>query len=380
MNRIWSSWIEKPFALPLALTGVMLAASALGFSWVESETQSEPVGFFEGLWWAMVTLFTVGYGDFAPKTVPGRLLGMAVMASGIGLVSSITGAMASAMVERRMQRRRGLLPVNATGHVLILGWNGHGPLLLERLRRMPELAQAQTVLAADMEPSRFEELVQSLGQGVGLHFVRGDTALKAVLERANPAKARLAFILPGEDVPPEEADNHSVLTTLTLHALAPSLVIYAEALRDAAREHLLRAGATKAVGREELAAKAMAFMASHPVMHDVLHALLAGGNQGSLRYRPLTRQEQAGTWSALVCASLAATGQLPLAACRLPRTLKLSDVLDASQALDSYILELFQAAGRDGPLGSQGPKVALNPGPGTDLTAFDGIIFLERSA
>jgi len=379
MSRIWTSWIDKPFVWPLTLMGVMLVASAAGFAWYESETQSEPVGFFEGLWWAMVTLFTVGYGDFAPKTVPGRLLGMAVMASGIGIVSAFTGSMASAMVERRMQRRRGLLPVNVEGHILILGWNGHGPLLVERLRRMRDYAQAPAVLAADLEPSRFEEIVQTLGKGPGLFFVRGNTAHRAVLERANPAKARLAFILPSEDVPPEEADNHSVLTTLTLRALSPELILYVEALRDASRDHLLRAGATRAIGREELAAKAMAFMAAHPVMHDVLHALLAGGDQGCLRYRAFTPQETARPWAVVVADGLASSGQLPLAACRLPRTLKLTDVLDTSQALDSYILELFQAAGKGQALGSQGPKVVLNPGPDVDLSAFDGLIYLDRA-
>lgn len=380
MSRIWTSWTDKPFALPLALMGVILTAGALGFAYYESGTQPEPVGLFEGLWWSMVTLFTVGYGDFAPKTVPGRLMGMAVMASGIGIVSAFTGSMASAMVERRMQKRRGLLPVSVEGHILILGWNGHGPLLLERLRRMRDYAAAPAVLTADMEPSRFEELVQTLGKGPGLSFVRGNTAHRAVLERANPAKARLAFILPSEDVPPDEADNHSVLSTLTLRALAPELILYVEAMRDASRDHLLRAGATKAIGREELAAKAMAFMAAHPVMHDVLHALLSGGDSGSLRYRPFTPQETAKPWAAVVTESLAAGGQLPLAACRLPRTLKLTDVLDTSQALDSYILELFQAAGKSSAMGNQGPKVVLNPGPEVDLAAFDGLIYLDRAS
>jgi len=358
--------------------GVILVASAAGFVYFESGTQLEPVGFFEGLWWAMVTLFTVGYGDFVPKTFPGRILGMGVMVSGIGLVSTITGSLASSMVERRLQKRRGLLPVNVEGHLLIMGWNGHGALLLERLRRMPEFSGAPVVIAADMDPARFEELSETLGLGSQVSFVRGSTTHKAVLERANPAQARLAYILPREDVPPEEADNISVLTALTLRSLAPRVTLYAEAVRDVSREHLLRAGVTKALGREELTGRAMAFLAAHPVMHDMLLALLASGGKGALRYRPFTAEEKAQGWPWAVRASLEQTGQLPLAACRLPRELKLSDVLDASQALDSYIMELFQAAGKDAALGSQGPKVVLNPAPGTDLSAFDGLIYLER--
>ena len=371
--------------------GVILAASAVGFAHLEGQTQAEPVGFFEGLWWAVVTLFTVGYGDFAPKTVPGRLLGMGVMASGIGIVSAVTGSVASAMVERRNKKRRGLLPVSAKGHVLILGWNAHGALLVELLRRMPELARAPFVLTADMDPARFEEISAALDLGADLQFVRGDTSRRSVLERAKPDQARLIYILPSEDVTPEEADNHSVLTALTVRDLSPHVTVYAEALRDQSHDHLMRAGVTKALGRDELAGKAMAFLAAHPVMHDVLQALLsasatgaglvgAPGTGGGLRYRSLAQAEKSTGWAEVVRNSLQTTGQLPLGVCLLPRELKLEDVLDASKALDSYIMELFQAAGRSSSLGQQGPRVVLNPGPDVDLAGFDGVIFLDNQS
>lgn len=201
-----------------------------------------------------------------------------------------------------------------------------------------------------------------------------------MLERANPTKAKLAYILPSDDIPADEADNTSVLTALTFRALAPQVTLYAEALRDGSREHLLRAGVTKTVGREELTGNAMAFMAVHPVMHDVLLTLLSEGGQGAFRYRPLSDTEKTIGWPELVRVNLSQFGHLPLAVCRLPHELKLADLLDASQALDAYIMELFQAAGRDTALGQQGPKVVLNPGPEADLTGFDGIIYLDRSA
>ncbi len=356
----------------------ILVASALGFSFYESRTQAEEVGFFEGLWWAMVTLFTVGYGDFAPKTVPGRILGMGVMACGIGLVSTITGSLASSMVERRIQRRRGLLPVNVQGHVLIVNWNGHGPTLLERLRRMPTLSGAPVVLAADMEPGAYEALADTLDLGAALSFVRGNTASKAVLERANLTKARLAYVLGRDDVPPNEADNHSVLATLTLRSLAPGLTIYAEAMHDASREHLLRAGATKVMGREELAGRSLAFMAAHPVMQDVLHAIWRCGEQGHVHFRTFSEGEQQLTWPELVSQCLRTSGQLPVGACKLPKELRIADVLDSTRALDQFVMELFKSAGSNPELASQGPHVVLNPGPENTLEAFDGLIYLDQ--
>jgi len=360
--------------------GGILILAALGFAYFEAQTQGKPVGFFEGLWWAVVTLFTVGYGDFVPKTWPGRMLGIGVMASGIGLVSAVTGVMASFLVERRFEKRRGKLSIMTNGHLLILGWNAHGLTLLESLRRHKTLAQAPVVLVADMEPALFEELAEASALGDRLQFVRGKPSAKAVLERANPARAMLAYLLADEDLPPGEADNASVLAALTLRGLAPRLPLYAEALKTQSREHLLRAGATKCLGRDELAGKALGFMAGHPVMHEFLNAMLDGGDSGVLSFRPLSPEEKTMRWKDLVRQAVAADGRLPVAVCRLPRELTLTDVLDTTQALDSYILELFKSAGRDTALGSQGPRVVLNPGAEISLADYDGLIFLPSGA
>lgn len=54
----------------------------------------------EALWWAVVTITTVGYGDFSPVTPEGRLVALAMMIGGIGLIGFVTGSLASWIVER----------------------------------------------------------------------------------------------------------------------------------------------------------------------------------------------------------------------------------------------------------------------------------------
>lgn len=43
--------------------------------------------FWDGVWWAVVTVTTVGYGDLYPHTVPGRIIGIVVMLLGIGFLA-----------------------------------------------------------------------------------------------------------------------------------------------------------------------------------------------------------------------------------------------------------------------------------------------------
>lgn len=53
----------------------------------------------EALWWAIVTMSTVGYGDFFPHTFEGRIIGVFTLASGIVLIATITAMVATRILE-----------------------------------------------------------------------------------------------------------------------------------------------------------------------------------------------------------------------------------------------------------------------------------------
>ncbi|MGR2752821.1 potassium channel family protein [Agromyces arachidis] len=56
--------------------------------------------FGEGLWWAFVTITTVGYGDYFPVTPTGQLVAVAIMIGGIALIGVVTATLASWIVEK----------------------------------------------------------------------------------------------------------------------------------------------------------------------------------------------------------------------------------------------------------------------------------------
>lgn len=74
------------------LAFLTLFAGGQAFSSLEKKSLTD------GMYWAISTMTTVGYGDFAPKTQEGQLLAAVVMLVGIGFVAVVTGAIAQRFV------------------------------------------------------------------------------------------------------------------------------------------------------------------------------------------------------------------------------------------------------------------------------------------
>lgn len=56
--------------------------------------------FGEALWWSLVTVSTVGYGDFYPVTTTGRLVGAGLMVAGIALLGVVTASVATWFIDK----------------------------------------------------------------------------------------------------------------------------------------------------------------------------------------------------------------------------------------------------------------------------------------
>jgi voltage-gated potassium channel len=62
--------------------------------------------FGDGVWWAIVTLGTVGYGDIVPHTAWGRVIGSIVIVFGVTFISFLTATVTSAFVAAEQQQAR----------------------------------------------------------------------------------------------------------------------------------------------------------------------------------------------------------------------------------------------------------------------------------
>lgn len=93
---------KEELVLFLVAALILLYLAAVGIYYFEADAQPETFGsVFHCLWWAVVTLTTVGYGDVYPVTLGGRVFTFFVLLIGIGFVSVPAGLVASAFGKAR---------------------------------------------------------------------------------------------------------------------------------------------------------------------------------------------------------------------------------------------------------------------------------------
>lgn len=89
---------RRKFHYVAALALVVIGIGAVGVYTVEGGLNPSVGSLGDALWWAMVTATTVGYGDVSPVTVEGRLIAVALMLVGIGVIGVFTATVAGYFV------------------------------------------------------------------------------------------------------------------------------------------------------------------------------------------------------------------------------------------------------------------------------------------
>lgn len=94
--------VKEELILFLTVAGIVVYLSAVGIYYFENEAQPEQfTSVPESLWWAVVTLTTVGYGDSYPITTGGRIFTFFVLVVGLGIVAVPSGLFAAALTRAR---------------------------------------------------------------------------------------------------------------------------------------------------------------------------------------------------------------------------------------------------------------------------------------
>jgi voltage-gated potassium channel len=91
---------KEQIILFMAITLVLIYFAAVGIYYFENEAQPEYFSsIFDSLWWSIITLTTVGYGDVYPITMGGRIFTFFILLIGLGIVAIPTGIISSSLTK-----------------------------------------------------------------------------------------------------------------------------------------------------------------------------------------------------------------------------------------------------------------------------------------
>ncbi|MFT4640249.1 MAG: voltage-gated potassium channel [Verrucomicrobiales bacterium] len=165
----------------------------------------------DAIWWAMVTMTTVGYGDFYAQTFAGRfLVSYPCFILGIGIIGYLLGTVADGVMEGVNLKRRGLMKSKRQNHIIICNFPSMEKILqlTDELRHRGKDTPIVVVTdTLDVAPSEFVQRE--------IQFVKGPPVSEEVLERANVREADSVLILartPGD--PTSDAESFATCSII----------------------------------------------------------------------------------------------------------------------------------------------------------------------
>jgi voltage-gated potassium channel len=259
-SRILKVGYRRHVGILLGGVALCVIAGAAAFA------ATQHLAYTTGLYWAITTATTVGYGDVTPKDPLGRFIASAVMLTCIPMLGAafalITGAAASRGVRRVLNMR--MFPTGS--YRVVVGMHPSVPAIIEELAK----AKDDVVLVADVDPLHVHERV---------HVVRGDPTQAVALRRARPRGA-VHCLITGQN------DGDVLVSAVVLRKEAPELPLSALVESATVREALHDLGVTQTVAVNDLVAHTMAKTLEAPHAGDLFLSLIDSENHKLVEVAP----------------------------------------------------------------------------------------------
>ncbi|KEK25128.1 potassium channel family protein [Bacillus gaemokensis] len=219
---------------------------------------------FDGIWWSLVTTFTVGYGDYVPHTLLGKSIGMLLILLGTGFCSYYMILFATEMISKQYMKIKGEEAASCHSHMIIIGWN-------ERARQV--VSQMHTLEPA-LDIVLIDETLSLLPKPFHhLEFIKGCPHHDQTLLKANIKTAHTILITADKEKNESLADTQSILNILTAKGLNPNIHCIVELLTSEQIQNATRAGATEIIEGNKLTSYVFTASLLFPSISGVLFTL-----------------------------------------------------------------------------------------------------------
>ncbi len=230
----------------------------------------------EAFWFSVVTLTTVGYGDYYPVTIVGRIANLLFLLGSVGvigyLISQLTG-----QVNQYLERKRlGLLGTTFSNHILVIGWDKFGKQVVD------EVIHSGKPVAIVTNDKNEIDLIHEAYSKQKVFALFADYDNLNAFEKANISQAATVFI--------NFVDDTEVLIyLLNLRKSYPDLNYVVSLTNPSLRETFQSAGVRYVVSQTEIASRLVASYTFEPdvavIAESLMTTALGGEDYDLLEYR-----------------------------------------------------------------------------------------------
>ena len=297
-------------------------------------------------WWAIVTMTTVGYGDYAPSTSEGRIFAVLVMFAGISLTAMFTAVISSIFVAKRIREDKGLEKVNVKNHIILCGWNRNADKIIDSIQYLSEGRRKDLVLINDLDEETIARL-KTRYRDIHLHFVAGDYTSEQILQRASLEDADTIIIIPSDvDASIQNPDEKTILATLTIKGLEPNKRLIAYLYSRDNLTHIKRANADEVVISDDFGAYMLASHVVDPGIPQILNRLLDNVSENRFKRVDIPSEFVGQSFNNLFDHFRNKNGSLLIGVYSEEENLGIGEVLSAdSSALDAFIERKLKEGG-----------------------------------
>lgn len=237
------------FALSVLAATTLLGGTSIYL--IEGRINPGIGSFFDGIWWALVTLTTVGFGDITPVTTLGRVVGSVMMIAGMFTLALFAGIVGSSLVRGMLSIREEQFRMSDyANHVVVCGYDESTHILLAALEKELDLTTTRVVLFDDHE--RPQDLAPDF------LWVQGNPTKESELDKVRITHAAAVIVTGERETSPEAADARTILTTFTIRSFLSRrrkqvrlrrvpLYVVTEILDSENVDHALAAGADEVI-------------------------------------------------------------------------------------------------------------------------------------
>ncbi|MFC1887443.1 potassium channel family protein [Candidatus Cloacimonadota bacterium] len=156
--------------------------------------------FFDAIWWSLVTITTVGYGDLYPVTFWGRIIGIVFILLGFIAFSTFTAFIASTFIDKKIKESKGLGNIKGKNHIMICGWNNSAYRILDLIMKIRGKEVPTVILVNEMDEGFINSLHNRYNQ-LDIKFIKGDFTNQEIFQKGSLKDAKHLIFLYDESLP-----------------------------------------------------------------------------------------------------------------------------------------------------------------------------------